>query len=136
MSFWLWLRGFLDGLDTDTGAQVRQKNSGDATVQVGEMPDGNVHVLHVGTVNVYGQHPANTRAARGVVAQPTVSDVLHVLDQLDAYRKRIPVLDFAAKEFGTRLVKDLDERALKRVYEYARTTLMNCEDHEVRARRS
>lgn len=89
------------------------------------MPDGKVHVLHVRTLNVINGQTTSKRPFRAST-KPTVSEVLRLLDQLDAHSKRLVVLDFMEEQFGTRLVKALDDRSLKRTHAYARTVLANC----------
>jgi hypothetical protein len=118
---------------------VSQASQGDKAVQVGEMPDGHLQVLHVQTMNVISHAPIpaptpapaerHTRHRPG----PTVYQTLQLMKKLNPYGKRGKVLDFMEMEFGTVYVKELDERALRRTYAYAKTILENCKKEEQRS---
>ena len=57
-----------------------------------------------------------------------MSTTLAVLEQLEPYGKRGKVLEFMKTQFGTSMVKQLDERALKRTHAYAQKVLRNEKD--------
>ena len=129
MRFFDWLRS----LWTPRGdVPIRQKNSGDATVQVGEMPEGRVQTFHAQVVNNitnnYGSpNAANEQQLKGAMEQPTASDVLGLLDQLEPYGKRAPMVKFMKKTFGTPMVIELNEHARMRTFRYCQKTLADCE---------
>lgn len=98
----------VNGLLTRLGWRMHQHGSGTQVGRVG----GNV------TINHFHAQPDRTAPP-----QPTVADVLALLDALEPYGKRCALLDFMATEFGTRRVVELDALALRRTWGYARTTL-------------
>lgn len=105
------------------GWRLDQSGSG---TQIGQVR-GNVYVYH----RAADEPPAET--PRTAPAQPTVPDVMALLDELDAYEgKRDKVLDWAAEHLGTKLVKRMSDHGLRRIYGYALTTLDN---ERVRERR-
>jgi len=101
--------------------QEKQSNSGAGSLQAGRV-DGDL--THVTVNNFYAApEPVTAVEADPPAQQPTVSEVLSLLDQLSALGARDAVLKFMRTEFGTTMVKDLDARALNRTHAYARGVL-------------
>lgn len=131
----------------------QQQNTGAGSVQVGKAA-GNVKVVNVNRQDVTHQHvqvhhhfyapppavrpdvadarvataapPAPTAPQRGNV--PPLSEVhREVLALMDPLPKktRMGVLDFMNREFGTRMVKELDPHAVRRLRLYVRQVHAN-----------
>ena len=110
-----------------------QTSSGAGAIQIGKMGGGvtNVHL----TQHIY--YPPETHRAdvppirvarpdRRVRPRPPHKEVQRqVLALLDQVPDRIAVLDFMAREFGTRMVIELDGRQLYRLRRYVEVILKN-----------
>lgn len=84
----------------------KQSNRGPGSVQAGQVR-GNI------TVN---NHHHNYSSARKSV--PFTKDHREVLELLSGLPERASVLDFMHREFGTRMVKELQRNELRRVTGY------------------
>lgn len=100
----VWLRGVLGKL------LPRQTMRGDAGVQVGKV-GGDVHVVHE-THHHYGGHQ------RGAVALSTTPEQRAVLALMRTLPERPLVLEFMRREFGTKMVNELEPAQLYRVRRY------------------
>lgn len=92
----------------------KQEVTGDSNLQVGRV-NGNLTVVN--HHQVVHEDPIHMQAEAPPPA--TVSSVLHLLEQLDGYGKRRVVLDFMHNQFGTRMVKALDDYGLQRTHAFA-----------------
>ncbi len=94
----------------------RQQNKGDGAVQAGRV-GGNLTVInhHHGsrnrTTKVVNNHGRSTQEHRAV------------LQLMDGLRDRIAVLDFMEREFGTRMVIELEPKKLFRLKRYVETII-------------
>lgn len=113
----------------------KQQNSGDGAVQVGRA-GGNVKVVHI-TQHFYTSL-ARSGSERQADPQPiqvsrpdrrkgprgSLSEQQHrILSLLDLVPDRIAVLEFMEREFGTRMVIELDQRQLYRLRRYVEVIL-------------
>lgn len=99
----------------------RQSNKGGGSVQVGRL-NGNVTVIN----HHHARSPArgNRASAAGRRATPAQREVLELLNRVP---DRIAVLNFMEREFGTRLVIDLEADQLFRVKRYVQAVLSKSE---------
>lgn len=104
-----WLRDWI------TQMKPSQHSSGEGAVNIGKM-DGGVTNLHVTQHIVYAA-PVPPVPVRPRYANEAQREVLRLLVGMGA-QERV-VFDFMEREFGTRMVIELDELQLKRARRYA-----------------
>ena len=122
------LSTLLQQMLTRLGLRMDQSGAG---TQIGQV-QGNVYVYNAPPE----PEPEFDAQKQPAPAQPKVSDVMALLDALDAYEgKRSKVLKWAGANIGTKLVKQMNEQGLRRIYGYALTTLDNCRNEEKRLQR-
>lgn len=89
----------------------KQHNKGEGTVQAGRI-DGNVTVIN--------NHHRHLPARAPVAFSPDHAAVLDLMKKLE---NRIAVLEFMQREFGTKMVKELQPNELYRLRRYVEVVI-------------
>lgn len=115
----------------------RQKVVGDGAIQIGLVTgSAQVHIdkgthYHITVIQRFVHGPANEPQARN----PSPSEHSAVLRRIGQLRDRVAVLDFMAREFGTRMVIHLRSEQLFRLNRYLDVVLRDARNVKTQRRR-